>query len=931
MKKGGDGMTGVRRGMAACLLGTMVCSAEGLLAVTVYVAPGGNDAGPGSDKQPLATLEGARGRVRQMRKEGLLREPACVVFAEGAYRLERPVVLEPEDSGTAEAPVTYTAAKGANVVFLGGRRLPPFEVGADGVWHARVDAAFRFEQLYVNGRRAIRARSPNAFYYYMQAPAPYGFDPLTGQAADLGHRAFIAAQADLAPLAGKSREELSDIVVTVYHSWEVSHARVQAVEPDTGRVVLTGSSPWPFFSWGSNLPRYHIENFKEALDAPGEWYLAKDGEVSYLPLPGEKPNKTEAVAPVTEAFLQFKGDALKGRWVSHLTFSGLTFAYAAYRLPERGQGDGQAAVSQTAAVEVDGARQVAFRDCVFAHTGAHGLWFRKGCRECAVERCDLHDLGGGAVRVGDSRWSRDELPDKLTGKIVIDNNILHGGGRLFAGATGVWIGHASDVQVTHNDIADFFYTGISMGWTWGYGETVTHRNTLAFNHIHHLGWGVLSDMGGIYTLGRSDGTCVSNNVIHDVYSYDYTGRGGWGLYTDEGSAQMVFENNLIYRTKTGNLHQHYGQENIFRNNILAFSMDGQIQRSRIEEHTAFVFTNNIVYWDNASAAFWRGHSGAAGTVKDVAVDHNTYWNPQGIASNAFNGGTWAAWQAQGQDAHSQIADPLFRNVGKGDFRLKPSSPAVKAGFRPFDAAQAGVYGTRAWRRLAALETWPHEVAFAPVPERYTVRRLNENFDGLPLKAPFPNVTSHVEKKGDGVFVTDETAFSGKQSLKVQDAPGLAQFYDPHFTFSCAFTNAVVENRFAVRMQAGAEFFTEWRDYPDDGGNGYATGPCLVFGSGKLYARTRVKKADGSLQGTERVIAEIPADTWVQVTVTACVGSRATGLWLVKVARAGAPAVEVSDLLFASDALRAMEWLGFCSTARSAVAYYLDDFVFGEKK
>ena len=910
-------------------------------AMTVYVAPEGNDAWTGmcaaadgkKSDGPLATLEGARNRVRQIRSLGAVKEAITVVFAAGEYGLDKPVVFGPEDSGTPESPVTYTADSDQSAVFFGGRRLPPFEAGTDGVWRARVpwakDRALRFEQLYVNGKRATRARSPNKFYFYMQMAVPYGFDPLTGQPADLGRRAFIAAPADLAPLVGKSREELSDIEVTVYHSWEVSHARVQAVEPETGRVVVTGSSPWAFFSWGASVPRYHIENFREALDAPGEWYLDLDGVVSYLPLPGEKPGKTQAVAPVTDAFLRLKGDALKGQWISHLTFSGLTFAYAAYRLPDGGQGDGQAAVSQPAVVELDGTRQVAFRDCVFEHVGTHGVWFRKGCRECSAERCLLVDLGGSAVRIGDSGWSKEELPDKLTGKIVVDNNILHAGGRTFPGATGVWIGHASDVQVTHNDIADFFYTGISMGWTWGYSETVTHRNTLAFNHIHHIGWGVLSDMGGIYTLGRSEGSCVSNNVIHDVYSYDYTGRGGWGLYTDEGSAKMVFENNLVYRTKTGSVHQHYGQDNIFRNNIFAFSMNGQIQRSRIEDHTAFFFTNNIVYWDNASAAFWRGYP-SVGTVKDVVVDHNTYWNPQGIASNAFNGGTWERWRADGKDEHSQIADPRFRNAAKGDFRLESSSPAVKAGFRPIDASQAGVYGTRAWRKRAARDAYP-AVSFAPVPEPYVVRRLNENFDGLPLKAPFPNVESHVSNKGDGVFVTDEAAFSGKQSLKVQDAPDLPNFYDPHFTFSCAFTNATVENRFAVRMQAGAEFFTEWRDYPEAGGNGYVTGPCLVFGGGKLFARARVKKSDGSFQVEDRPIAEIPADTWVQVAVTATVGSRATGQWSVKVTRAGQPDIEVSDLSVCNPAWKAMEWLGFCSTAKNAVAFYLDDFMFGEKK
>ncbi len=906
-----------------------LCAVGAAGAATVSVAPDGKDGAAGTKKEPLASLDGARERVRQLRREKP-GEPVVVEFADGEYALARPVVFGPEDSGSAEAPVTYTAAKGAKPVFCGGRRLPSFEAGPDGVWRAKVEPSFRFEQLTVNGRRAVRARSPNQFYFYMQAPAPYGLDPLTGKSADLSRRAFIATKADLAPLAGKSRAALSNVVVTVYHSWEASHARVQAVEAETGRVVVTGSSPWSFFYWGPYQPRYHLENFKEALDAPGEWFLDADGTLSYLPLPGEKPGKTVAVAPVTDAFLRFEGDALKGQWISNLAFSGLTFKHAGHQLPERGQGDGQAAVTQPAAVELDGVRQVALRDCVFAHIGAHGVWFRKGCRESALERCHVYDIGGGAVRIGDSKWSKEELPERLTGKITVDNNILQEGGRFFRGATGVWIGHASDVQVTHNDIGDFFYTGISMGWTWGYNETATHRNTLAFNHIHHLGWGVLSDMGGIYTLGRSDGTAVTNNHIHDVYSYDYMGRGGWGLYTDEGSAQMVFENNLIHQTKTGNVHQHYGRENVFRNNILACSTHGQIQRSRIEAHTAFFFTNNIVYWDNDSAAFWRGHAGAYGTVTDVVVNANTYWNPGGLATNAFNGASWEAWRALGQDARSQIADPKFKDPAAGDFRFRWGSPAAKAGFKPFDYESAGVYGSRAWRKLAAKAEYP-AVRFAPVPERYVVRRLSEDFDGLPPKAPFPNVTSHVEKKGDGVFVTDEAACSGKQSLKVQDAPGLTYAYNPHFTFSCAFTNALVESRFAVRMQADAEFFTEWRDYPEGGGNGYATGPCLWFRGGKVFARTRVADGKGGLVPGERPVAEIPADAWARVTVRAGVGSRDTRTWSVTIERDGASAVTASDLPLASDAFRAMEWLGFCSTATRNTAYYLDDFAFGAKE
>jgi parallel beta-helix repeat protein len=865
--------------------------------VTVYVSPDGDDAWSGllpapnaaQTDGPVRTLTAARDLVRALKGGAPPTEPIRVLLRKGVHQLEQPLVLEPQDSGSEACPVIYAAYPDEKPLLSGGVEVTGWTEGEEGVWQARLPGPRRpLRQLFVNGARRTLARSPDTGYFHMAGPDGVAADPRTGKPINAEKQAFRYKPADLQALS-----DLEGAEACVLFHWESGLFPISAVDREHETIVLTGEMKWPF--WADQ--RYFLQNSREALTAPGEWYLDQQADTLYYkPLPGEDMAQATVVAPVLTQLVLMNGAPEAGLWVEHVRFEGIQFSYADYTLEPEGHCDWQAAVTVPAVIQAVGARECVIDRCTISHIGNYAIWLRWGCQDNRVSQAEITDTGAGGVRIGEGGIASSEAMDPRGNEV--SSNFIHDIGHVYPGAIGVWIGQSSENLVAHNEICDTYYTAISCGWTWGYGPTNAHDNRIEYNHLHHLGRGILSDMGAIYTLGTSPGTTLNHNLIHDVWCYE-KGYGAGGIYPDEGSSQILIENNVVYHTISGGFTLHYGKGNTVRNNIFAYGRDSQVTRGRNEEHQAFSFERNIVYFD--SGRVWA----AGGENRNWTADRNCYWNTAGEALEFLSDLTLDEWRDLGFDGNSIIEDPQFVDPQKADFRLKPGSPVSRIGFEPIDLSTVGLVGPKEWTdRPRQIQRAAIDFGKAVVPEPNLV---DDDFEKTAPGVKAAQAITWGEAGEATIRATDEQAATGKHSLKFTDAPNLDFSYNPHLWYTPYLTDCVAHLEYDLRIEPGAHVGMEWRD----AANPYRIGPAMTI------------TPSGELTASGKHVIDFPPNEWVHFEITFGLGKQNTGTWDLTVTVRGQDPVTLEDLP-GDPKLKRLEWLGFVSASETRTVFYLDN-------
>lgn len=672
-----------------------------LLAATVsalemHVAPGGDDAGPGTAERPLATLASARDRARASGKLG--KEPVQVTLADGAYFLPETFVLTTADSGTAEHPVTYRAAHEGKAVISGGIPLKPdWKPWRDGIFVAETPPALAIDQLFVDGTRQILARYPN--YNPELRSTPY-----RGAAAD----AF-------APSRAARWKDPTGGFIHVMHAahWGGYHYRITGKDAATNQVSHEGG--WQNNRGGPMHPKDRmVEGILEELDAPGEWFHdAKAGRLYLKPAPGMDLARVEVVGVRLAGLVALRGTPEAP--IRGIRLEGLVFRHAARTFMETREPllRSDWTFHRGAAVLITGAEDCAVTDSEVDQPGGNAVLVSGYARRVALRGLHIHDTGAtGIAFVGETKAVRNPLLhydqrlkvaqlDRTPGPrspdypsdCLAEDCLVERIGQLEKQGAGVLIEMASRITLRHLTIHETSRAGINIGdGCWGGHliegcdifdtvlETSDHGSFNSWGRDRY--WGATSpeDIAREPALPFLDAV-EPIEIRFSRWRCDH----GWDIDLDDGSSNYRIHHNLFL---AGGLKFREGYGRSAWNNVFV--------NCGFHPHVWYPSSGDTLERN----ILLRAHA-PIGMPKawGKSVDRNLFANPNDLA----------AARRQGVDAQSIAADPGFVDPAQGDFTLKSDSPALALGIESLGAVDYGV------RKPSLRALAPRPVIDAPRP------------------------------------------------------------------------------------------------------------------------------------------------------------------------------------------------------------------------
>ena len=587
---------------AICIL----CS-HWLLAGEIWISPKGSDFNDGTRQSPKATLTSALRQAREWRRteDNRIQGGITIYMEGGTYAFHEPVFIRPEDSGTKESPTIIRSVGDEKVILSGGISINGWKKQGK-VWVADVPVfngrPLDFRQLWVNGKKAVRARDVEDFEKMNRICS----------VDEKNEILYVPAVSIRRLIDNKGNLKAKYAEMVLHQMWCVANLRIRSVEvqgdsaairfhqPES-RIQFEHPWPRPMVTTDGHNSAFYLTNARELQDVPGEWYHDIDArKIYYYPREGEKMQEAEVIVPAVETLVRVEGTL--DRPVRHIRFEKITFSYTTWMRPsEKGHVPLQAGMYLTdgyridpkmqrnylnhlldnqgwlgrpaAAVRVVAARQIDFERCRFEHLGSTGLDYEEAVQGGVVRGCLFRDIAGNGLLVGSFSPAAHEthLPyDPADRREVctqqqINNCYFTEIGNEDWGCLAIAAGYVEDINIEHNEISEVPYSGISLGWGWTQTVNCMRNNRVHANLIHHYAKHMY-DVAGIYTLGSQPKSYVTENCVHSIYKpgYVHDSNHWFYLYTDEGSSFITVRDNWTEGEKY--LQNANGPGNVWENN-----------------------------------------------------------------------------------------------------------------------------------------------------------------------------------------------------------------------------------------------------------------------------------------------------------------------------------------------------------------------------
>jgi hypothetical protein len=921
-----------------------------------YVAPEGNDAWSGTlptpnaarTDGPFATLQRARAAVRQFKRNAALRQPVTVEVCGGTYMLSETLTFTAEDSGTAECPVTFRARPGDAVHVVGARPVGGWRKGQGPVLTTSLtDQGFRsvrFHQLFFRGQRQILARHPN----FDPAHAHTGGLLYVDAPSYLSRTAFHYDHDEL-PVDAWGDCSQAEVNLFPNNCWDHNIIPIIDIDPELRCVRLR----YPVAGTINEANRYFVQNMLGALDAPGEWFCDHaTGTLSFHP-PGGDAADGDVWVPVVENLVKISGTDTDP--VRFFHFVGFHLAYAEQDAITL-EGAESCVITGNTVTNVGGvginagfvrnARKGVGNRWLDAghlrtviHSGDRSLLCSHACTDCRIAGNDISSTGGdGVVLIGRRN--------------VADNNHVYQTGLYDMVSAGVTV-YGDENAVSHSAIHDVPRDGIFINGAQNVAEYNVLRHTMLYTADNaaialrqHDAARAVRDRGNVIRFNKITDTIGYGSYPH--CTHPPTGFGSpycsWGIYLDGAISGVTVYGNVIARSGANSLFIQFGGGNVVENNVFVETADQTLDHDSVLYFGAFMHTDpqgrfpeppneirrNIFFYTSPTKKLYQtvlwGHP--EWNAKQAVFDANLIWHegrpieveldPKRIYRS------FADWQAAGHDQQSVVADPLFVDAARDDYRLQPDSPAFRIGFKDINAefAKIGPYASR------ERATWPLEnlLLEREAPVVFTSSKppkpIVEGFELMP-PGTLPAGPKGQAEAPAAITVVGDVAATGRRSLRFTDASGLQRPWEPHLMYPL--NAAPGRYHFSVDIQnskqAPARWCMEFRDWRQS----LFVGPTIM---GQPDGTVTAGGRFGSRTAQVRELAVVPNGTWCTVRIEFETGPSAARTYTVGLKVAGEAERVFRDLPFADAGFQQMTWFGISSLAAEHAVFHIDNLLLG---